>query len=96
MTQYVFAPGSNIIENLLQHSYQKSISDLLLWVLVRIGNSPDPKILSTIQNAQNLAISKLVDALGPDCSEEHNLNAQALLQEMIRVKELNDMICAKE
>ena len=79
LTQYIFAPNSNIIESLLKHSYQKSISDLLLWVLVRIGNSPDPEMLSTIQTAQKFAISKLVLALGPSFSDEHNLNAQALL-----------------
>lgn len=49
-----------------------------------------------IQNAQKLAISKLVNGLGPDHSMEQNLNAQALLEEMIRIKELNDMVSTTE
>jgi hypothetical protein len=44
-------------------------------VLVRIGNTTDPKTIENIQIAQKLAISKLVNALGPDHSSEQNLNA---------------------
>lgn len=54
-------------------------------MLVRIGNSTDQETMINIQNAQKLAISKLVNGLGPDHSMEQNLNAQALLEEMIRI-----------
>lgn len=96
LAQYIFAPGSKVIDGMLRHVYQKSISELLLWVLVRVGPGLGPETLATIQSAQKLAISKLTDALGPDFSEEHNLNACAILQEMVKIKEFNDMICHQE
>lgn len=75
LTQYIFRPNSTIIDNLLKHSYQKAISDLLLWVLVRTGTSTDQEVCAFIKQAQNQAIFKLVGTLGPDYSEEYNLNA---------------------
>ena len=70
MTDYIFASDKCIIESLLKHSYQKSIADLLIWVLVRIGSSSDPEMLSNIQSVQKSAISKLVNGLGPESSDE--------------------------
>lgn len=96
LAQYIFAPGSKVVDGMLSHVYQKSVSELLLWVLVRVGAGLSQETLAAIQSAQKLAISKLTDALGPDFSEEHNLNACAILQEMVKIKEFNDMICQKE
>lgn len=96
LAQYIFAPGSQVVDGMLRHVYQKSISELLLWVLVRVGQGLGPETLASIQSAQKLAISKLIDALGPDFSEEHNLNACSILQEMVKIREFNDMICQKE
>ena len=78
---------------MLNHVYQKSISELLQWVLVRIDQMIDSETMERIGSSQQHAISKLINNLGPEYSEEHNLNACSLLQEFLKIKEFNDQIC---
>lgn len=52
--------------------------------------------MAEIQLNQQMAISKLIAQLGPDHSEEHNLNASTILQDMFEMKDFYNIIFKKE
>ena len=52
--------------------------------------------MSEIQLNQQMAVSKLIAQLGPDHSEEHNLNASTILQDMFEKQEFYNIIVKKE
>ena len=93
---YIFAPNSDIIENMLKHIYQKSISEVLNKLLTQIDGDYEPEIMAEIKSKQQLAVSKLIDLLGPELSEEHNLNACTIIQDMFEIKEFYNIICKRE
>ena len=43
-----------------------------------------------------MAVSLLISSLGPEKTEEHNLNACAIIQDMFEIKEFYAIICQKE
>ena len=74
-----FAPGSDVIEQMLKHVYQKSISEVLNKLLTQIDSDFEPEIMAEIKAKQQLAVAKLIDQLGPDVSDEHNLNGCTII-----------------
>jgi len=79
LVPYIFAPGSDVIEQMLKHVYQKSISEVLNKLLTQIDSDFEPEIMAEIKAKQQLAVSKLIDQLGPDVSDEHNLNGCTII-----------------
>jgi hypothetical protein len=43
-----------------------------------------------------MAVSHLIESLGPEKSEEHNLNASTIIIDMFEIKEFYNIICQKE
>jgi len=79
---YVFNHESDVIESLLFHIYQKSISELLnkLLNLNDDQKSADNSISAVIRIKQVEILNTLVDKLGPsDTIDEDNLNASSIL-----------------
>ena len=93
---YIFAPNSDIIENMVRHVYQKSISEVLNKLLTQIDGDYEPEVMAEIKAKQQLAVTRLIDMLGPDLSEEHNLNASTIIQDMFEIKEFYNIICKRE
>ena len=92
---YVFAPESDIVESLLYHVYQKSLSELITKFL----NIQEDTIFTSdevtgkqIKAKQALILDTLVDKLGPDCSEEDNLNASSILQDALDTKDYYHLV----
>ena len=79
LVPYIFAPGSDVIEQMLKHVYQKSISEVLNKLLTQIDSDFEPEIMAEIKAKQQLAVAKLIDQLGPDVSDEHNLNGCTII-----------------
>lgn len=96
LVPYIFAPNSDIIENMLKHIYQKSISEVLNKLLTQIDGDYEPEIMAEIKSKQQLAVTKLIDMLGPELSDEHNLNACTIIQDMFEIKEFYNIICKRE
>jgi len=96
LVPYIYAPNSEIIECLLKHVYQRSVSEILNKLLTQIDSEYEPEIQVEIQKAQELAVSKLILKLGPEEEEETNLNASTIIQDMFETKEFYSMICKKE
>ena len=82
---YVFAPNSDVIDCLLYHVYQKSISELLNKFLniteesARITEETGGSLAAEIKAKQQHILHTLIEKLGPEASEEDNLNAGSIL-----------------
>lgn len=93
---FIFAKESTVIEDLLKHVYQKSISEILNKLLTLVDSDHEPEIVAAIQEKQKMAVSYLIESLGPEKSEEHNLNACAIIQDMFEIKEFLNIICHRD
>ena len=95
---YILAPESDIVESLLYHVYQKSLSELITKILniqddaTRFG---DENLGKNLKAKQALILDTLIDKLGPDCNEEDNLNASSILQDALDTKEYYGIICKR-
>ena len=99
LVPYVFSPGSDLIEMLLKHVYQRSISEILNKLLTQIDMNDaeyETEVRAQITEKQKMAVSKLIDTLGPDYTEEHNLNSRTIIMDMFESKEYYNIICSKE
>jgi hypothetical protein len=92
---FIFAKDSTVIEDLLRHVYQKSISEILNKLLTLVDSDHEPEILAEVKAKQQMAVGHLIDSLGPEKSEEHNLNACTIIQDMFEIKEFYNLICSK-
>lgn len=96
LVPYIFRQESVIIDQLVEHVGQKSISEILNKLLTQIETDFEPEVLTQIQQKQQLIVSKLISKLGPSQSEESNLNGSSIIQDMFEVKEFYNIICKKE
>ena len=80
----------------MKHVYQKSISEVINKLLTNLDTDHEPEVLSEIKAKQRMAITILIGSLGPEKSEEHNLNACSIIQDMFEIKEFYNQICEKE
>jgi len=96
LVPYIFRPESPIIDHLVNHVGQKSVSEILNKLLTQIDSDFEPEILTQIQQKQQYVVSRLISQLGPTVSEENNLNGASIIQDMFEVKEFYNIICKKE
>lgn len=96
LVPYIFRPESPIIDHLVNHVGQKSVSEILNKLLTQIDSDFEPEILAQIQQKQQLVVARLITQLGPGLSEENNLNGSSIIQEMFEIKEFYNIICTKE
>jgi hypothetical protein len=93
---YVYAPESDVIESLLYHVYQKSISELVNKFLNISEDSSkatgDDRLTEEIKLKQHYILNTLVEKLGPSASEEDNLNASSILQDALETKEFYTVV----
>ena len=82
---YLFEVSNDAIDCLLNHIYQKSISEVVLAIMkIEEGNFTD-SLAATIKQRKIAVIGKLVNKLGSDTDDENCLNATAILTELIDV-----------
>lgn len=93
---YVFGAESDVIDCLLNHVYQKSISELVTKFLnisedtAKAGDNS--ALASEIKRQQVNILVTLVDKLGPDNTDEDNLNACSILQDALDTKEFYSVV----
>ena len=66
LVPYIFAPESKIIDQLLKHVYQKSISEVLNKLLTQLDSDFEPALQEQIHLKQQQAVSTLISQLGAD------------------------------
>ena len=77
---YIYSEDSNIIKFLLEHVYQKSISELLNKIVSVMDVEFDSPTKEIIQAKQKEVVAALITKLGPtDTTEDDNLNASSIL-----------------
>lgn len=90
---YIFAADSDIIDHMVRHVGQKSISEILNKLITQIDQD---YMADLIQKKQLTVVEKLIAHLGPDKHEENNLNACTILQDMFEHKEYFNILIKKE
>lgn len=93
---FIFAPGSDIIDFLLKHVYQRSISEILGKLLTQIDSDYEPELQAAIKEKQAMAVSKIITCLGPNVSAESNLNVCTIITDLFETKEYYNIIMQKE
>lgn len=93
MIPYIFAPDSDIIDHMVRHVGQKSVSEILNKLMTQIDQD---YMAELIQKKQLSVVEKLIAHLGPDKHEENNLNACTILQDMFEHKEFFNILIKKE
>lgn len=96
LVPYVFDKDSDVIDCLLKHVEQKSISEILNKLLTQIDTDYEPELMAQIQEKQQKAVSVLISKLGPELHEENNLNGSAIIRDMCEIKEFYNLVCKKE
>lgn len=90
---YIFAAESDIIDHMVRHVGQKSISEILNKLITQIDQD---YMADLIQKKQLSVVEKLIAHLGPDKHEENNLNACTILQDMFEHKEYFNILIKRE
>ncbi|CDW85853.1 UNKNOWN [Stylonychia lemnae] len=93
---YVFAPESDVIDCLLHHVQQKSISEILNKFLNIQDHDFESTISAEIKSKQHHVLQSLVEKLSPEATEEDNLNGSAILTDMLDTKEFFNVICQRK
>jgi hypothetical protein len=93
---YVFAEDSEVLDNLLYHVYQKSISDLLKKFMAISASDFDGSVAENIKTKQKNVLRVLIQKLGPEASEEDNLNGSLIIQDLSELKEFYSIISTRD
>ncbi|CDW76161.1 UNKNOWN [Stylonychia lemnae] len=94
MIVYIFRDTPKIIDDMLFHAYQKSISDLLKKLMI-VPTDFEAETAEAIKNQQSYIMSKLIEKLGAQHSDEENLNACLVIYDLIELKEPYQLISLK-
>ncbi|MFS8159853.1 MAG: hypothetical protein ACMG6E_06515 [Candidatus Roizmanbacteria bacterium] len=92
---FIYDSESDIIDRLLYHVYQKSISELLTKLLSIQESDFESQIGQAMQKKQQQVVQNLLLKLSSDSSEEDNLNGCSILQDMLEIKEFYQIVCKK-
>lgn len=84
-----------MIDSLLYHVYQKSISELLNKFLNIMDHDFDSTIAKEMHAKQQSVMQQLVEKVGPEASEEDNLNGANIIADMLEVKEFYSLVCKR-
>lgn len=76
-----------VIDNLVRHMYQKSITEVLIRVLNVSDNLFEDGYEANVDTIRQGFIYKIVEKLDPELQFEDHLNAQTLLSELVEYKQ---------
>jgi len=84
---YIFGDESQVIESLLNHVYQKSVSDVLNKLLNILGINFDDEMVAKIQEKKQKVLTELIEKLAASGSDyEEYTNVTQILSEIIEQK----------
>lgn len=84
MVPFIFSAQCGLIDDLLFHVYQKSVSEVLNKLLNISEQSYEEELSKAIKDRQLKAVAELVNKLASEqIDEEANLNASLILSELM-------------
>lgn len=87
LVPYIFGDDSDVIDYLLKHVYQKSVSEVLNKLLNILGINFDDEMVAKIQEKKQRILNDLIDKLGsPDCNDEEAMNITFILFDIMEQK----------
>jgi SIT4 phosphatase-associated protein len=92
----IFSPDSDVLDCLLYHVYQKSLSEILIKLLNISHHDFESGLSENIRAKQSQVVVGLIDKLGSSFTEEHNLNAASILVEMLENKEYFNLLSQRQ
>lgn len=84
---YVFGADSDVLDCLLYHVYQKSVSEVLNKLMNVVDSNFEPDLVQLIQEKKLRVMNQLTDKLMSDYTEEDNYSAATVICELLEVKE---------
>jgi hypothetical protein len=87
MIPYLFQERSDLLEHLLHHFYQNSLSIIVKKLLIINSEDYSGAVQTDIEKGQSMILHKLIQKLGPKGNWEENLNATSLLTDLVELKE---------
>ena len=75
-----------VIDNMVKHVYQKSVSEVLIRILNISDNLFEETLLGEVENIRKSFIHKIVQKFDPKYTFEDHLNAASLLSELVEYK----------
>ena len=85
--QYIYN-HTEVIDNMVRHVYQKSISEVLIRILNISDNLFEDHILSAVESIRKSFIHKIVLKFDPKFTVEDHMNAASLLSELVEYKQV--------
>ena len=96
LVPYIFAPESDVMESMINHIGNKSVSEILNKLVNQIDSDYEPSLQEQIRQKQKMVVEKIIAHLGPEKSEESNLNASSIIQDMFDNKDFYNMFLQKQ
>jgi len=93
---YIFAKDSPVMDNLLYHVYQKSISEVLNKFVSLSDNNCSDELAQEIKAKQQHVMNYLSDKLSPEYTEEDNLNAATIIGDLMENKEFFQIVAKQQ
>ena len=93
---YIFQEDPELMDYLLMHIYQRSISEILGKLLTQLDSDYDTELQAIIKAKQLEVAGKLVDCLSAEHCEESNLNAATIIQDMFDIRDYQPVIFKAE
>ena len=97
MVPYIFGDDSDVIDCLLKHVYQKSVSEVLNKLLNILGINFDDEMVAKIQEKKQKILNELIEKLSKeDCDEEEAMNITLILSDIMEQKNFFSIISKKQ
>jgi len=96
LVPYIFGDDSDVIDCLLRHVYQKSVSEVLNKLLNILGINFDEEMVAKIQEKKQKILNELIEKLGnKECDEEESMNITMILSDIMEQKNFFSIISKK-
>lgn len=97
LVPYIFGDDSDVIDCLLRHVYQKSVSEVLNKLLNILGINFDEEMVAKIQEKKQKILNELIEKLGnKECDEEESMNITMILSDIMEQKNFFSIISKKQ
>ena len=89
---YIFGPDSDILDCLMRHLYQKSVSEVINKLMNIVDTNFDGDLSTQIQEKKQKVLNELIEKLQSDKLDEENMNASAIIIELVELKQFYTML----
>lgn len=95
MVQYLFNTENDAIDCLINHVYQKSVSEVLIKIMNIEENNFNEDLSEAIHKRKVTVFTKLVNKLDLDNEEQDFYNVAAVLNELVQINDFFAIVARK-